>query len=99
MFLESFFSRTSDTMKSDSLWLRQSTADECTVDPVMGTTTGQVPSWLSGSMYRTGPGVFQYGEDKFKHAFDGTAILHAVDIRQVTTISAHSLKPINQRLL
>ena len=41
---------------------------------------GTVPSWLNGVLYRTGPGIQYYGEERYQHAFDPTAILHAFEI-------------------
>ncbi len=38
--------------------------------------TGTIPSWLSGSLLRNGPAKFEVGEDKFRHWFDGFAMLH-----------------------
>jgi carotenoid cleavage dioxygenase-like enzyme len=38
---------------------------------------GQLPPWLDGSLLRTGPARFEVGERKFRHWFDGLAMLHA----------------------
>src|SRR5438477_5649020 len=37
---------------------------------------GSVPEWLSGSLLRTGPARFEVGEDRYRHWFDGLAMLH-----------------------
>ncbi len=37
---------------------------------------GMVPDWLQGTLIRNGPGTFQAGKDKFRHWFDGYAMLH-----------------------
>ncbi|MFB6126713.1 MAG: carotenoid oxygenase family protein [Halolamina sp.] len=37
---------------------------------------GEVPSWLSGSLVRNGPGSFAVGDDSVDHWFDGLAMLH-----------------------
>jgi carotenoid cleavage dioxygenase-like enzyme len=37
---------------------------------------GTIPSWLSGSLLRNGPAKFEVGPDRFKHWFDGLAMLH-----------------------
>jgi len=39
-------------------------------------TTGTIPSWLSGTLVRTGPAKFEVGEQKFNHWFDGLGMLH-----------------------
>ena len=30
-----------------------------------------IPDWLTGSLLRDGPGLFEFGEEKALHAFDG----------------------------
>lgn len=42
--------------------------------------SGTMPSWLSGSLLRTGPAKFEVGEQKLKHWFDGQAMLHRFTI-------------------
>ncbi len=37
---------------------------------------GELPSWLEGSLLRTGPARFEAGEHSFRHWFDGQAMLH-----------------------
>jgi carotenoid cleavage dioxygenase-like enzyme len=41
---------------------------------------GTIPSWLSGSLLRTGPAKFEAGERDLNHWFDGFAMLHAFAI-------------------
>ncbi len=38
---------------------------------------GQLPKWLEGVLMRNGPGLFEIGEQKLNHWFDGLAMLHA----------------------
>jgi beta,beta-carotene 9',10'-dioxygenase len=38
--------------------------------------TGEPPAWLRGSLLRTGPAKFEAGEHRFRHWFDGQAMLH-----------------------
>lgn len=38
--------------------------------------TGMVPLWLSGSLLRNGPAQFEVGSQKYRHWFDGLAMLH-----------------------
>jgi carotenoid cleavage dioxygenase-like enzyme len=38
--------------------------------------TGELPSWLTGSLLRTGPAKFEVGEQRMRHWFDGLAMLH-----------------------
>jgi len=37
---------------------------------------GELPSWLEGSLLRTGPAKFEAGEQEMRHWFDGQAMLH-----------------------
>lgn len=37
---------------------------------------GSVPEWLTGTLLRNGPAKFEVGEQRFKHWFDGLAMLH-----------------------
>jgi carotenoid cleavage dioxygenase-like enzyme len=37
---------------------------------------GQLPAWLRGSLIRNGPGTFAVGEQRYRHWFDGLAMLH-----------------------
>ena len=38
--------------------------------------SGELPSWLAGSLLRTGPAKFEIGEQRMRHWFDGLAMLH-----------------------
>src|ERR1700730_14812299 len=42
--------------------------------------TGELPSWLAGSLLRTGPAKFEVGEQRMRHWFDGLAMLHRFTI-------------------
>src|SRR4051794_37720065 len=37
---------------------------------------GSVPAWLTGSLIRTGPALWDLPEQTVKHWFDGLAMLH-----------------------
>ncbi len=41
---------------------------------------GELPSWLQGSLLRTGPAKFEVGEQRMRHWFDGLAMLHRFTI-------------------
>jgi carotenoid cleavage dioxygenase-like enzyme len=38
---------------------------------------GRVPEWLSGVLVRNGPALFEIGDQRLNHWFDGLAMLHA----------------------
>jgi beta,beta-carotene 9',10'-dioxygenase len=42
--------------------------------------SGELPTWLSGSLLRTGPAKFEVGEQRLRHWFDGFAMLHRFTI-------------------
>jgi beta,beta-carotene 9',10'-dioxygenase len=42
--------------------------------------SGELPSWLGGSLLRTGPAKFEVGEQRMRHWFDGLAMLHRFTI-------------------
>jgi beta,beta-carotene 9',10'-dioxygenase len=43
--------------------------------------SGKIPSWLQGSLLRTGPAKFEIGEKRMRHWFDGLAMLHRFTIK------------------
>ena len=49
-------------------------ANQITVDALP--VYGQLPTWLSGSLLRNGPGTLRVGEQRYRHWFDGLAMLH-----------------------
>ena len=38
--------------------------------------TGEIPEWLQGTLVRNGPGTFEVGNQRYRHWFDGLAMLH-----------------------
>ena len=34
---------------------------------------GEIPPWIYGTMYRNGPAIYEWGEEKYNHFFDPTA--------------------------
>jgi carotenoid cleavage dioxygenase-like enzyme len=43
-------------------------------------TRGTVPAWLKGTLLRNGPAQFEVGPNRFRHWFDGLAMLHRFSI-------------------
>lgn len=41
---------------------------------------GECPSWLSGTLFRNGPGRYDRGKTQVNHWFDGLALLHGLRI-------------------
>ncbi|HEV3128554.1 MAG TPA: carotenoid oxygenase family protein [Solirubrobacteraceae bacterium] len=52
----------------------RSLKQEVSVDAIE--VEGNLPSWLSGSLLRNGPGLYEDGERSVNHWFDGQAMLH-----------------------
>jgi len=48
--------------------------DEITLDALP--VEGELPAWLAGSLLRTGPAKWEYGDQSLRHWFDGAAMLH-----------------------
>ena len=42
--------------------------------------TGRLPDWLEGTLLRNGPGTFRVRDQRFRHWFDGLAMLHRFSI-------------------
>jgi beta,beta-carotene 9',10'-dioxygenase len=47
-----------------------------TPQPLPLRVEGKLPSWLQGTLLRTGPSKFEVGERTYNHWFDGLAMLH-----------------------
>ncbi len=41
---------------------------------------GNLPDWLRGTLLRNGPGTFHVGQSRYRHWFDGLAMLHKFSI-------------------
>jgi carotenoid cleavage dioxygenase-like enzyme len=57
-----------------------------TQDEIALTVIGTLPEWLSGTLLRNGPALFQFPNGSMRHFFDGLALLHRFDFKgnQVT---------------
>ncbi|XP_076451322.1 retinal Mueller cells isomerohydrolase-like [Babylonia areolata] len=64
-----------------STWLMFQSEME-TLTPVDTQVTGQIPQWLSGTLYRNGCGLFDEGTAATTHLFEGYSVLHRYDIGQ-----------------
>ncbi|KAA3659042.1 MAG: beta-carotene 15,15'-monooxygenase [Chloroflexi bacterium] len=47
---------------------------ELTIDSLP--VQGNMPTWLTGTLVRNGPGTFRVGGQRYRHWFDGLAMLH-----------------------
>ncbi|XP_014359421.2 carotenoid isomerooxygenase [Papilio machaon] len=61
-----------------SVWLRS--CDIEVTQPLHGRITGQMPTWLRGSLLRNGPGSLKVGSMRFEHLFDSSALVHRFSI-------------------
>jgi carotenoid isomerooxygenase len=48
--------------------------------PIEGKVSGQIPTWLKGSLLKNGPGKLMLGESMMNHQFDGMALLQKIYI-------------------
>ncbi len=51
-----------------------------TVEPIGLRVAGALPSWLQGTLIRTGPSKFEVGARSYNHWFDGLAMLHRFNL-------------------
>lgn len=58
--------------------------------PIEPNVVGVIPTWISGSLYRNGNGVYKMGKDRWSHVFDGFAVLHrwSIDEGKVTFLAS-----------
>uniref|UniRef100_A0A1I7TZ04 Beta,beta-carotene 9',10'-oxygenase n=2 Tax=Caenorhabditis tropicalis TaxID=1561998 RepID=A0A1I7TZ04_9PELO len=45
------------------------------IEPKLCSTSGTAPSYLRGTMVRNGPGMFEIGDNKYEHWFDGLGFI------------------------
>uniref|UniRef100_A0A8C2FS47 Retinoid isomerohydrolase RPE65 n=1 Tax=Cyprinus carpio TaxID=7962 RepID=A0A8C2FS47_CYPCA len=50
-------------------------------EPIPAHVSGKIPAWLTGSLLRVGPGLFEIGDEPFYHLFDGQALMHKFDLK------------------
>ena len=41
----------------------------------------EIPNWLNGKYFRNGSGLYDLGEESYKHFFDGLAMIHAYEFQ------------------
>jgi beta,beta-carotene 9',10'-dioxygenase len=51
------------------------------VGPVELPIAGHLPDWLGGALLRTGPALFEVGASRYRHWFDGLAMLYRFGFR------------------
>ncbi|XP_077984183.1 carotenoid-cleaving dioxygenase, mitochondrial-like isoform X2 [Glandiceps talaboti] len=51
-------------------------------DPLKTVVKGRIPEWLSGSLLRNGPSLYQVGNDQYNHFFDGLSNIHRFNVRK-----------------
>jgi len=52
------------------------------VEPLSAKLHGSVPDWLSGTLLRDGPGLFEFGDEHALHAFDGMAMIRRYHVEK-----------------
>ena len=66
------------TAEQDHIRLFQTTEEHS--EPISAEVKGKLPSWLTGTLIRNGPGRFERGDTSFNHWFDGQGLLHRFHI-------------------
>ena len=54
--------------------------DRSTISVESCAVHGRLPDWLEGTLIRNGPGTFHVGDQRYRHWFDGLAMLHRFTI-------------------
>ncbi len=49
--------------------------------PVQASVKGSIPKWLNGSLFRNGPGQFEFNNKYYQHLFDGAAVINKFEIK------------------
>lgn len=49
-------------------------------EPIEGNLSEKIPEWLNGKLIMNGPGIFNIGNHKLNHLFDGMALLQKFTI-------------------
>ena len=44
-------------------------------EPIQAKVIGDIPTWISGTLLRNGPGKFEVGDTAYGHVYDGLALL------------------------
>ena len=55
--------------------------DESFELPVKAKITGKIPEWVSGTLFKNGPGRYEFGEISYQHPFDGQACVQKLKIK------------------
>jgi carotenoid cleavage dioxygenase-like enzyme len=66
--------------------IRQSTAK-----PVQAAVKGNLPKWLNGSLFRNGPGRFEFENKYYNHLFDGAACVNKFEIKDGNVFFSNKL--------
>lgn len=53
---------------------------EANTTPVQALVKGNIPKWVNGSLYRNGPGRYEFNNKFYHHLFDGAACVNKYEI-------------------
>lgn len=59
--------------------------------PIQANVTGNIPTWLSGTLFRNGGGLYELNGNKMTHLFDGQACVHKFEINDGKVIYFNKL--------
>lgn len=54
--------------------------NEAVTEPLALQVRGQIPDWLTGQLFRNGPGRWEFDQQQANHWFDGMALIHCFTI-------------------
>ena len=62
-----------------------------TEQPVRTLIKGEIPKWLNGTLFRNGPGRYEFNGKLYQHAFDGQACVHKFNIHDGHVLYSNKL--------
>ena len=66
-----------------------------TETPLKTQVKGEIPQWLKGTLFRNGPGRFEFNGKSYKHIFDGQSCVHKFKIEHGQVFYSNKLLETN----
>jgi carotenoid cleavage dioxygenase-like enzyme len=64
---------------------------QSTDKPVQTKIYGEIPKWLNGTLFRNGPGRYEFNNQTYHHLFDGQACVHKFQIQNGNVFYSNKL--------
>jgi carotenoid cleavage dioxygenase-like enzyme len=60
-------------------------------NPIEVAVKGKIPDWVNGTLFRNGPGRFRFGNNVYRHTFDGMATVNKFQIKNGSVLFSNRL--------